>query len=68
MVQTSDKVGGDGWEEQAHLYLRACEYEAAIAMYEQAIAKLNEDLNKDQSPDFAKSQSELRARIYRNYA
>ena len=76
MVHTSDKVGGNGWEEQAHLYLRSCEYEAAIAMYEQAIAQLDEDLNKcsfkylseDQSPDFAESQSELRARIYRNYA
>lgn len=76
MVQISDKVGGDEWEEQAHLYLCSCEYEAAIAMYEQVIAQLNEDLNKcsfkylseDQSPDFAKSQSELRTRLYRNYA
>jgi len=71
MVQTSDKVGGEGWEKQAHLYLRSCEYETAIAMYEQAIAKLNEYLSEylteDQYLDFAERQSELRTRIYRNY-
>lgn len=60
MVQISDFADEVSPQEQAHFYLRDCQYELAIAIYQNAIAQLSEYSNQD--------QSELKINIYRNYA